>query len=137
MLSRNPSRHKGREEEEAGDFTLLKEAQVFVLEQPVCEISDVFFTATQVLDELRLLQLPRLRRAQPIFALSQGHKMASTDRKGITKVHTHASNRAKNKQGLERKPMLKPCLSNPFEIDWSVHSISLSRIGVVFSSFAN
>jgi hypothetical protein len=55
--------------------------------------------------------------------------MSSTGREGIAKVHTHVSNRAKNKQALERKPALKPCLSNPFEIDWSVHSISLVDSG--------
>ena len=50
--------------------------------------------------------------------------MAPTNKEGIARVHSHQSNRAKNKQGLERKPAFKPCLSNPFQIEWSVHSIS-------------
>ena len=53
------------------------------------------------------------------------HGMAAQNREGIANVHSHASNRAKNKQALERKPAFKPCLSNPFQIEWSVHSISL------------
>ncbi|KAF9654187.1 hypothetical protein BDM02DRAFT_3074706, partial [Thelephora ganbajun] len=52
---------------------------------------------------------------------------------GIAKVHSHVSNRAKNKQTLERKPAFKPCLSNPFEIDWpsvpiNVQNAVLSRL---------
>ena len=59
--------------------------------------------------------------------------MASANRQGIAKVHTHVSNRAKSKQALEKKPTFRPCLSNPFEIDWSVPSISLVEIAVTFS----
>lgn len=51
--------------------------------------------------------------------------MSTPHKQGIAKVHSHASNRAKNRQALERKPAFRPCLSNPFEIEWSVHSISL------------
>jgi hypothetical protein len=50
--------------------------------------------------------------------------MASVNKEGIAKVHSHASNRTKNKQELERKPAFKPCLSNPFEIQWFVRSVS-------------
>ena len=51
--------------------------------------------------------------------------MASGNQEAVAKVHSHPSNRAKNKQKLERKPAFRPCLSNPFEIEWSVRSISL------------
>ena len=54
--------------------------------------------------------------------------MTSANKEGIAKVHSHLSNRTKNKQALERKPAFKPCLSNPFEIEWSVHSISLVEV---------
>lgn len=51
--------------------------------------------------------------------------MAPGNKGGVAKAHSHVSNRAKNKQALERKPAFKACLSNPFEIEWSVRSISL------------
>jgi len=59
--------------------------------------------------------------------------MTSADREGIAKVHTHVSNRAKNKQALERKSAFRPCLSNPFEIEWpsvpiNVQNAVLSRL---------
>lgn len=36
------------------------------------------------------------------------------------KVHTHQSNRATAKQALERKPVFKSTLDNPFQIKWQV-----------------
>ena len=59
--------------------------------------------------------------------------MGSSNKEAIAKIHSHVSNRAKNKRGLERKPAFKPCLSNPFEIDWSVHFISLVEFLVSFN----
>jgi len=50
--------------------------------------------------------------------------MSSRTKERVATVHSHQSNRAKNRQGLERKAAFKPCLSNPFQIEWSVHSFS-------------
>lgn len=38
----------------------------------------------------------------------------------LARPHTHLSNRAKVRSALERKPVFKSVLENPFQISWCV-----------------
>lgn len=125
LLSRCPPERKktpggaqGRRRSRDVDFTLSPPLGTSCVQQ--FHISYAFTASHPILD-LRPTRF--VLRAQSIPATTA--TMAPGNKAGVANVHSHVSNRAKNKQALERKPAFKACLSNPFEIEWSVRPFHL------------